>query len=142
MSRAAAREIHTDSEPMSTGTHKGADGAGVLRDPGACFRSLGANPDLSLYVENDTQGTNGELTAATEDTITVSGVTWDNGDTYNIYKTSSKGSFISDTWTDRSRGWKINAGDKINSEGWRVEDHDIDDRGRKKVFGPGQPEAI
>jgi hypothetical protein len=140
MPKVAAKELHYDSEALSTGTHKGADSATVLFDRGKNFRSLGVDPDLELYAENETLGTNGTVTAATEDTVTVSGVTWDNGDTYNIYKTSSKDSFISGQWVDVSAGFKINHPKEINKHGWRKEDWDIDDRGRKKVFGPGQPE--
>jgi hypothetical protein len=149
MSKPAAREVHSDTEPLFTGTHKGANNSLTLNDPGKCFRSLGADPELSLYIENATQGTNGTVTLSTDDTVgtdptlpltlpAVLGITWDNGDTYNIYKTSTKNSHISDTWVDRSRGWKINKGDKIDAYGWRAEDADIDDRGRTKVFGPGQ----
>jgi hypothetical protein len=170
MAKTATREIHRDSEPLFTGTHKGisattailtdsegslikdSDGeyitdsnypnfTSVIRDKGACFRSLGIDPDLGLYCENETQGTGGYVTAADEDTVTVSGVTWEYGDTYSIYKTATKDSFISSVWCDVSRGFKINHPDEINKYGWRREDWDIDDRGRKDVFGPGQPEV-
>ena len=140
MSRTAAREIHRDDSPIFTGTHKGADASTVLRDKGVNFRALGVDPDLSQYCENETQSTGGPVTAATEDTVTVTDVTWDNEDTYNIYATSTKDSFISGVWCDVSRGWKIRKHTDVNREGWRHEDADIDDRGRKKVFGPGQPE--
>jgi hypothetical protein len=136
----AVKHNHYDNDPLSTGTHKGASSSSVLRDRGACFRSLGVDPALELYAENETQGTNGTVTAATEDTVTVDGVTWDDGDTYSIYKTSTKGGFISSEWVDVSAGFKINHPKEINKHGWRTEDWDIDDRGRKKIFGPGQPE--
>lgn len=163
MSRVASREIHRDSEPLITGTHKGSDGSAFIYDKGRNFRSLGADPVLLLYVENETQSSHGYLSASTEDTLTAltpsdeaafilgAGefpytfgetveLTWDYGDTYNIYKTISKDKFISDQWQDVSRGWKINNYDEVNEHGWRHDDWDIDDRGRKKVFGPGQPE--
>lgn len=170
MAKTATREVHRDSEPLFTGTHEGAnysytqligeggeedllleDGEGmlaedsgnpssVLKVKGANFRSLGVDPDLELYCENETQGTNGTVTAADENTVTVSGVEWYYGDTYSIYKTSTKDSFISGTWCDVSRGFKINHPKEINRHGWRKEDWDIDDKGRKRVFGPGQPE--
>lgn len=166
MSRVASREIHRDSEPLFTGTHKGANGALVLRDPGVNFRALGVDPSLSLYIENETGGSYGNISAADEDTVTatLSGPAilddsgeqildddgnpiiddlgaWNYGDTYNIYATSTKDSFISSVWVDVSRGWKIEKHDDVNREGWRNEDWDIDDRGRKNVFGPGQPEG-
>ena len=139
MTKVASREIHRDSEPLATGTHSGASGSSVLRSRGACFRSLGVDPDLELYAENETQSTNGTVTAADEDTVTVSGVTWDNGDTYSIYKTSSKNSHISSNWVDVSAGFQINDTSDVNKHGWRHEDWDIDERGTKRVFGPGQP---
>lgn len=169
MAKTATREIHRDDSPMFTGTHKLADvqssvmqsetgsslldedgnvllfedssvvGSSYLYDKDACFRSLGVDPDLELYCENETQGTSGTVTVATDDTVTVDGVLWYYGDTYNIYKTSTKNSFISGTWCDVSRGFKINHPDEINRYGWRLSDWDIDDRGRKRVFGPGQP---
>lgn len=135
----AAREIFRDDQPLFTGTHSGADSASTLRSQGAMFRSLGVDPNLSLYVENVTQSTGGALTAATDDEITATGVTWDYGDTYKVYATSTKNSYIGEQWTDVSRGWKAERG-KLDDEGWRLEDVDIDDHGRKRVFGHGQPE--
>ena len=130
-------EIHRDNDYMATGTHGGADGASVLTDS-ADFKSCGINADVGQYVENTTQSTGGNVTASTESTLTVDGVTWDNGDTYKVYITATKNQKISSVWTDVSRGWK--ADKKELSDGWRAEDVDIDDKGRKKVFGPGQPE--
>ena len=138
--KVATREIHRDDSPLATGTHSGASSSSVLRDKGANFRALGVDPELSQYCENETQSTGGPVTAATEDTVTATGVTWNNGDTYNIYVTSTKDSLISSVWCDVSRGWKIKKIDEINRHGWRHEDWDIDDKGRKNVFGPGQPE--
>jgi hypothetical protein len=106
-----------------------------LNDPGALFKSLGAT--VGVYCENVTQETGGLITAVTDDTVTVSGVTWDHGDTYKIYKTATKNSTIAKTWTDRSRGWK--ADPKKLTRGWFPEDVDLDDHGKHKVFGPGQP---
>ena len=131
-------EVHKDTEPLITDTHEGANGASVFYAREGGFRSNGAHPDLSLYVENETQGTGGALTAATEETVTVAGVTWDQGDTMNIYKTSTKGSLISTNWTDVSRGWKSRKSEL--KAGWREEDIDIDKDNPGKVFGPGQPE--
>lgn len=138
--KVATRQIHRDTEPLATGTHKGASGSSTLIVRGANFRALGVNPSLLLYAENTTQSTNGTVTAADENSVTVSGVTWDNGDTYNIYKTSQKNSYISAEWVDVSAGFKINSEREVNDKGWRKKDWDINDRGRKDVFGPGQPE--
>ena len=131
-------EVHRDSEPLITDTHEGADGASAFYARKGGFRSNGANPSLSLYVENETQGTGGALTAATEETVTATGVTWDNGDTMNVYKTSAKDSLISTNWTDVSRGWKTPKAEL--KRGWREEDEDLDRDNPGKVFGPGQPE--
>jgi hypothetical protein len=136
----SSSEIHLDDSPMFTGTHAGADSSTNLRSERAMFRSLGVDPALGQYCENETQSTGGPVTAATDDEVTVSGVTWDYGDTFSIYKTDTKNKFISRITVDRSRGWKITKHDEVNDQGWRHEDWDIDDRGRKKVFGPGQPE--
>ena len=131
-------EVHKDTAPLLTDTHEGANGASAFYARGGGFRSNGANPALSLFVENETQGTSGALTAATEETVTASGVTWDQGDTMKVYKTATKGSVISTNWTDVSRGWKSRKTDL--KDGWRDEDIDIDKDNPGKVFGPGQPE--
>ena len=130
-------EVHKDTEPLITDAHEGANGAAVFYARDGGFRSNGAHPDLSLYVENETQGTGGALTAATEETVTATGVTWDKDDVMNVYKTSTKGSIISTNWVDVSRGWKSRKVDL--HEGWRAEDIDIDKNNPGKVFGPGQP---
>ena len=155
MRRQASREIRRDDEPLFIGTHKGASSP-TLRDPGANFRSLGVTPILGQYVENVNKGTFGAVLAATEDEVQAGlpgsgfpfvfpfeltdGIAWENGDEYRIYATSKKNSYISETWIDVSAGFKIEDHDDINPQGWRVEDWDLDDRGRKDVFGPGQPE--
>jgi hypothetical protein len=154
MSRPAARENHIDSEPLFSGTHKGSDASDTLFDPGACFRSLGVDPSLSLMIENTTTGDTAKVVGATDDAVeceseagavfpivlpaVLIGLTWNRGDGYAIYKTATKNSLISSTWVDRSRGWKVTRNDKIDKYGWRAEDTDIDDRGRSTVFGPGQ----
>ena len=153
MSKTATREVIKDSEPLFEGTHKGPTGT-TLMDRGAMFRSLGVHTDLEQYIENVTQLTASRVTVVTDDEITTGGpwfpvtfpftfeevLSWDNGDTYRIYATSTKDSTVGSYWVDTSRGWKINEGDDINRDGWRVEDVDEDDRGRKKVFSSGQPE--
>jgi hypothetical protein len=153
MSKTATRETIKDDQPLFEGTHKGPTGT-TLMDRGAMFRSLGVHPDLEQYVENVTQLTASRVESATDDEIRTGGpyfpisfpftfsetISWDNGDTYRIYATSTKDSTLGSHWVDVSRGWKINEGDDITREGWRTEDIDLDDKGRKKVFGPGQPE--
>ena len=138
----ASKEIHRDDSPMFTGTHKGASGSATLRDPGAYFKVLGCTGSTELMVENETQGTYGIISVATNDEVqTGSGVfddyvfpitfplSWDYGDVYNIYKTDSKNKLISSQWVDVSRGWKAEPG-KLTKDG----------HGKIDIFGPGQPE--
>jgi hypothetical protein len=131
-----SREIHRDDDYLATGTHKGADGAASLFDPGKDLKSCGVIVGLAIY--NTTQVTNGLVTASTEDTVTDDTNTWDNGDTYEIYKTAAKNQVVSSIWTDVSRGWKSDK--KELQKGWRAEDLDVDRKKPGRVFGPGQPE--
>ena len=129
-------EIHNDDSPLETGTHAGVDSSTTLRVRGADFKSCGITQ--GLYIENETQSTSSTISSVTENAIATEDVlTWDNGDTYNIYKTGTKGSFISSIWTDLSRGWKTDP--KEMRLGWRHKDIDLDRNG-EKIFGPGQPE--
>lgn len=114
--------VHSDDEPLFTGTHDGTDGAAILQDLGALFKSLGVT--VGVYVENASRSTYGNVTAVADDTVTVSGVEWYSGDTYNIYKTATKGSTISTMMVDRSRGWQADPKELIN--GWFPEDVDED----------------
>ena len=128
-------------EPLFTGTHKGTDAAAVLRDKGAHFRSLGVHPDLDLLILNETDGSSGTITAATEDTVTatLAGGTdnaWDKGDTYTILKTDTEDSFISKIYTDRLFGRKVTKPTELNKDEWFYEDEDLDD----KEWSPGFPE--
>jgi hypothetical protein len=129
------RYVHTDSDPLFTGTHDGPDGAGYLQDMGAMFKSLGAI--VGLYVENATQGTNDLLVSSTDDRVYTGDIfeddfpfefslSWDNGDTYNIYKTGTKGSTISGDWVDVSRGWRAEKRELVN--GWFPDDVDIPEK--------------
>lgn len=138
--KVASREVHKDDSYLMTGTHAGADSSSTLYVKGAMFRALGVDPSLGQHVDNTTQSTSGAVTAADNETVTVSGVTWDYGDTFEIYLTDTKNSFISDTWTDVSRGWKINDKKDVGDDGWKNEDRDLDYHRRYKVFGPNQPE--
>jgi len=155
-------ETHKDDEHLLTGTHD-AGTSDTLRNVGADFKAYGVM--VGLFVENVTQSTSGHVKTVTADEITVDGITgtllndfvivdndwttsagvewadslisWDNSDTYKIYKTAVKGCTISTDIVDLSRDWKT---DPANMErGWRKSDVDID-RDGQNIFGPGQPE--
>lgn len=135
-------ERHLDDTPFATGTHKRGAGSATLVDPGADFRSCGVQ--TSVLIKNTTDGSEGQITAVTEDEITVSlaggaGNDWDVGDVYEIYITSAEDTFISGVWTDRSKGWRSDREELV--DGWRQEDVDLD-RHERHVFGPGQPESM
>ena len=130
-------EIRRDDDYLATGTHDGADGASVLQDTSADFIGNGISGDVGQAIFNDTQSTSGNVTASTEKTCTDDTNSWDNGDTYFIYVTSTYNSVISSFWTDRSRGWKSDK--RKLDRGWRPEDVDID-RDDPNTWGPGQPE--
>jgi len=135
----------TDDEDncLATGTHKGADGASILKDPEADFLSCGINSDVGQAIYNDTDGSNGTVTASTEDTVTCTltggtNNTWANGDTYFIYKTDTKGATLSTHYTDKRFGRKVT--DKAELvDGIQPADADLDEHD-EHVFGPGQPE--
>lgn len=135
---------HTDDAtyPLMTGTHKGADDASVLSDSGADFMSCGVDPDVGQLVLNDTDGSEGVVTAVTEDTVTctLAGGTdndWDNGDTYIILKTETEDSSISTHWTDKRFGRKATDPAQLE-DGLFPEDRDLDED-EEEVWGPGQP---
>ena len=137
---------HTDDAdyPLMTGTHGGADDASVLRDQGAGFRSNGVDPDVGQLVKNTTDGSEGAVTAADEDTVTctLAGGTdndWDSGDTYVILKTATEDSVISTHWTDRRHGRKVTDPAQLDEDGVFPEDADLDEED-DEIFGPGQPE--
>ncbi len=140
-------ESHLDDEPLITGTHYGSNGAAALYDPNALFQTVGVDGELSQAIYNDTQVTNGNVTSATDTTV-ESDITWNNGDTYSIYKTSTKDSFISRIGVDRSRGWKTTERSELNIYGWFPEDVDIDKNiqgnilpRRERPFSPNSPAA-
>jgi len=127
-------ETHRDDEYLMTGTHKGATST-TLFNRKADFASCGAF--AGLYIENVTQTTNSLVATATEEEVTTDdSISWDNGDTYEIYKTAAKDSFISSERVDLSRGWKSDP--ETLERGWKKEDIDLD-RDGKNIFGPGQP---
>lgn len=138
-------ETHKDSEPLITGTHRGTNGSTSLYDPTAGFLTAGIDGDLSQAIYNDTQVTNGNVTSST-DTNVESDITWNDGDTYSIYKTSTKDSTLSRIGIDRSRGWKVFSEKELNLDGWFPDDADIDKDRRgntlpkeKRPMSPGSP---
>lgn len=170
----ASYESHTDSDPLITGTHKGADEADTLYDPGALFMTVGVIEGLAIYktvASSDLYLTNGNgirvtdadgngitlstgtnidqnstVDSATDDQVYSTGISWLAGDTYAIYKTGTKDSYISRIGIDRSRGWKVTNKAELNSYGWLPEDADIDKDSNgnslpkhKRPFSPGSP---
>lgn len=140
----AARDADDNIVGLMTGTHRGADGVSVLYDPGADFKSCGVDPNVGQLVLNDTDGSEGVVTAVTEDTVTctLAGGTdndWDNGDTYIILKTDTEDSTISQHWTDRRFGQKVVNPNQLDEDGVFPADVDIDEED-DEVFGPNQPE--
>ena len=71
------------SAQLLTGANDGA-GAGQpnLQDTTVSFINAGAVANVGQMLYNVTQNTNGMITAVTENTLTATGVVWDNGDTY------------------------------------------------------------
>ncbi len=135
------KEAHLDDTPFATGTHDGADGAAVLQDIGADFKSCGVQ--VGVLIKNTTDGSASITTARTEDTVTgvlAGGANnfWSNGDVYEIYITDTEDSEISSIWTDRRYGRKADR--DIMTAGIMPEDEDLDEWGDPHVFGPGQPE--
>lgn len=133
--------IDDADHPLFAGTHKGADGSAVLRDPGALFITCGADKDLSLLVKNTTDGSEGALTAATDDTVTctLAGGTdndWDNGDEYVILKTDTEDAVISRHYTDKLFGRKVTDPAELTEDGRFPEDDDLED----DEWSPGFPE--
>ena len=106
-------EVYKDDKPQAEGTHKGEDGAGALYDPDTIFSWI--EPGVICY--NDTQETSGAVTATTSNTVVATGVTWNSGDTYSIYKTGTKDSFISRICVGKIYGEKLEWGE--------VEEEDI-----------------
>ena len=122
----AAFVDHIDDEALVTGNHDGADGAGALSDKDADFKSCGVVVGSAIY--NDTQGTNGLITAVTEGSITDDTNSWDRGDAFSIYKTAAKNTRLSVIATDMSRGWKVTHEWELTEAGWFPRDVDQDDK--------------
>ena len=67
------------------GEHGGAGPAdAALSDAGVNFLNAGVKPNVGMVLYNLTAGTDGPVTAATEHTLTATGVTWDPLDVYRI----------------------------------------------------------
>jgi len=70
---------------LIAGTHDGAGpGDAALQDNDAHFLTKGVQANVGMVLYNLTDSTSGPVTAVTETTITATGVTWDNGDSYRI----------------------------------------------------------
>jgi hypothetical protein len=128
-------ELHYDSSPLYTGTHVGLSSTHTITKQGANFRSCDVSVGAAVY--NETQLTNGHITAVTEDSITTD-VLWNNGDTFSVYITSIKDSLISFINTDLRFGTKVTNKAELNERGQLLEDEDFDEV-TKDIFGPGQP---
>lgn len=142
MGTRSSKEIHLDSAYIATGTHDGADGTKTLRNIGAEFKSC--NIGVGVVVENDTDGSSGVTVTITENEIvcTLAGGTnntWTKGDTYYIYKTDTKDSYISSIDVDRRAGRRVKIGDQLTNKGYRPEDQDLDEN-NDEVWSPGHPE--
>ena len=128
-------ELHLDDSPIYTGLHAGSTGLVITHKVGH-FLSCGVSVGAAVY--NETQGTNGLITAVTEDTITTD-ISWNNGDTFSVYVTATKDSLISFINTDLRFGTKVTRKAELNERGQLLEDEDLDEVTRN-IFGPGQPE--
>lgn len=101
-------ETNKDDSPQAIGSHGGADAAAVLYDADANFLLV----LIGVTCYNTTQETDGLVTATTRNTLTVAGITWDNGDEYEVYCTATKNSFIGKFAIGRIYGQKL----KYNEE--------------------------
>jgi hypothetical protein len=134
-------EKNLDNQPLFEGTQKCRTWlATTLNDPGADFKSCGAQ--IGAVVHNDTDKSSGLITALTENTLTVSLTggslnVWTNGDEYSVYATATKGSKISQIYTDRRYGRKV-TDKKDLDRGLFPADVDLDEY-EDNIFGPGQP---
>ena len=133
-------ETHRDTDPLATGTHKGAASL-TINDPGKNLKSCGVM--VGLAVKNSTDVSAGLVTAVTEDAVTCTLAggslnTFTNGDTYEIYKTAAYNTLISSIYVDKRFGHKATTRDELTESNLFPEDVDLDENG-ENVFGPGQP---
>lgn len=116
-----------DDTPTMSGIHSGTNSSSDLYDRNRDFDVLAT---IGTVCYNTTQDTHGLITATTEDTVTVDGVSWNKNDIYEIYKTAKKGSYIS--------GYRIT---KILGRQWtNYHTNDSERDLEERIFGPGQPE--
>lgn len=72
-------------EQMVRGLHEGAGPAdAVLSYAAGNFVNRGVEPNIGMVIYNTTAGTDGEITARTSNTITATGVTWNNLDAFRL----------------------------------------------------------
>lgn len=127
--------VHKDDDHLAGGTHKGANSATTISDPGKHFSSCGVVAGLA--VKNTTASTTGTVVSATEDAV-VTNIAWTTGATYRIYKTTTYNSTISRSWVDRRSGRKAEKQSELVDDLF-PEDIDLDEN-TDNVFGPFQPE--
>jgi len=133
-------EVHKDDYPIFAGKHKRTPNSASLIDPGADFKSSGA--EVGSLIKNTTDGSEGAITSVSEDQIgvTLTGGTdndWDVDDEYEIYITDTEDSIISTIWTDKRFGGKVTKKSELH-RGLKPEDIDLDEW-TNNVWGPGQP---
>ena len=74
-----------------TGNHDNAGPAdAALRDLTIDFVSKGIQPNIGQKLWNVTQGTSGLIVAVSGNTVTATGVTWNNGDEYRISRLTTQ----------------------------------------------------
>lgn len=122
-----AVETNKDDTAIMSGAHTGSNSASDLYHADQNF-DVCATVGAVCY--NTTQGTSGLITATTVNTVTVTGVTWDTDDLYEIYKTDTKDGYISSFKTTKILGRKWT--------NWYTDENELDLP--DGTFGPGQPE--
>lgn len=74
----------TSSLIQGTDNSGGAGNAALTDSTVTSFIELGVEADVGMMLYNVTQSTSGLITAVTANTITATGVTWDDGDSYRM----------------------------------------------------------
>jgi hypothetical protein len=98
--------------------------------------------DGGAFTDTASSTVDGGADWATRDDGIDGGSLWSTAsaeETYKIYKTATKDSFISKIYTDRRDGFKITSRSDVNERWHFPSDEDLD-ANREHVFGPGQPE--
>jgi hypothetical protein len=127
-----------DDAYIASGSHEGGNGATDLYDTDGHFLIMGLITGTVCY--NTTQVTNGLITAVGRNTLTVTGVTWDTDDEYEVYATATKDSVLGIIGIDKRFGRKAYEKD-LDGDGLFPADRDLDENwhGVARPFGPGQP---